>query len=884
MGVLAAAIVATQSGQTSLRPQDGLPAIEENRVHRIIRHFDFDERSLGNLESVPMYWVRHVSLGFPAYAQGRFDTGVGHEAPPSFYLNANGRSCAYEYSGLDIQIEPSSEYRVTGWLKPDRMRYTRAYLSAFLLDANGRRIHGTERRSRLVGGEEAKGWEEVTVRLPSDVVGAYSIGLAIWVVQRALWSSKESAAREIDHRDIDSGVWLDDIVVFRLPSVELSSEGVKQGRVYSEDESPVLLAKIGDAGRRNAKASLTIRDSAGAIAWTQALASSVGDDSPTHRVEVPPLGPGIYHAYLRVELGQEASIDRYLTFPVIAASPLAADKFKPRLGIMLEPHPQRNWRADQLMLSASGVQSVKLPLPLESVGEQTPESLEFDRLAEHLISRNVEVTGMLTYQPEKSGAARSSSAHSLVDSLSLASSIWRPHLVSALTRYENRFQQWQIGTDGLMDVFGDPRLDVVLGSIRAELAKLTTVPVMVVPWSAQLEPTITKLHADILSIAVPADTPPYEIPGAIDEPFRHLGYRDTWALLEAPDSKRYRRLPRLADFAKRLIYALQSQAARIFVRQPWLTRRVGDQSIVEPDENLLVLRTVASLLGDATYLGPLEFGDSITCHAYDRHGVCVLVMWDDHAPAAGRNHQLDVSGATRATDLWGNVTALGHSSAKSTVRLSPVPVFVEPAETWLVQFRQALRFEPELLPSEYTFHEQQVRIYNPRSEPISGMIRLKPPPGWQSRPTQFAFAIQPHETFTQPIRMQSSPREPAGRKRIEAEVVIDASRVYEFSTYLPLELGLSDMDVWLEMVVEGQGVIVRHGVTNRSAEVVTFRSYADAPGRKRRSLNMVGLQPGQTIVKSHYFDHASELSGQVIRVRLQQVKGPRSHNLTVTVP
>ncbi len=585
-----------------------------------------------------------------------------------------------------------------------------------------------------------------------------------------------------------------------------------------------------------------------------------------------------------MELDEGASIDRYLTFPVLAAALHVADKFKPRLGVVLEPHPHRNWLADQLMLSASGVQSVKLPLPLESVGEQTAESLAFDRLAEHLINRNVEVTGMLTQQVAEDGAARPASTHSLIDSLSRESSTWRPHLVSALTRYENRFQQWQIGSDGRMEVFGDPRLNVVLGSIRAELAKLTTVPVMVVPWSAQLEPATSKLHADMLSVAIPADMPPQEISGALDDPFRNLGYRDIWALLEVPDSRLYRRLPRLADFAKRLVYALQSQASRIFVRQPWLTYRVGHQSIVEPDENLLVLRTVASLLGDATYLGPLEFGNSITCHAYDRHGACVLVMWDDHAPISGTDHRLDVSGATRITDLWGNVEALDSNVRQPTIRLSPVPVFVDSAETWLVQFRQNLRFDPELLPSEYTFHEQQVQIYNPRSEPISGMVRLKPPPGWQIRPTQFAFAIQPQETFTRPVRMQSSPREPAGRKRIEAEVVIDASRVYEFSTYLPLKLDLADMDVWLEMVVKGEGVVVRHGVTNRSEETVTFRSYADAPGRKRRSLNMVGLQPGQTMVKSHYFDRAGELSGQVIRVGLQQVKGPRSHNLTVTVP
>ena len=64
-------------------------------AEQVIKHFDFDERSQGNLESIPMLWERHRGPGFPKYANGEFDFQVGYAARPSFYLHSNGRNCAY---------------------------------------------------------------------------------------------------------------------------------------------------------------------------------------------------------------------------------------------------------------------------------------------------------------------------------------------------------------------------------------------------------------------------------------------------------------------------------------------------------------------------------------------------------------------------------------------------------------------------------------------------------------------------------------------------------------------------------------------------------------------------------------------------------------------
>jgi len=60
-------------------------------LSRIVHRFDFNEPDYYG--EVPRGWLRfpdHTTHdpAFPRYADGRFDRAVGHEAPPSFYLDS----------------------------------------------------------------------------------------------------------------------------------------------------------------------------------------------------------------------------------------------------------------------------------------------------------------------------------------------------------------------------------------------------------------------------------------------------------------------------------------------------------------------------------------------------------------------------------------------------------------------------------------------------------------------------------------------------------------------------------------------------------------------------------------------------------------------------
>lgn len=852
---------------------------------RIVKHLDFDERKLGNLESIPMHWVRHQGEGFPPYARGRFDHEVGCEAPPSFYLALDGRSCAYHYTALDIAVVPESDYRVVARVRTDGLEYARAYISAYLLDANGERLEGTEQRSQLLGGAPtSQQWAEVSVRLRGNVEAACSIGLTLWAVQRAQWRSGEEEIKHIDLKDVHGGAWFDDIIVYRLPSIELTSDAIQRGNFYRVDEPATLLVRVADSDQSGLQAQLVVHGMDGRVAHEELIQPTSQTAGGLHRRELRGLAPGVYHAQLTVAMEQGVSIDRHISFAVLSLPLAPTSGLKSRFGVLLNHEPAGHWEASSALLDVLAMGNAKLPLYRPGSPEGRTDIAQLDAFIRKHADQNVQLTGIFSGAMFAQRDPKDWRPRSLIDVFSSPAENWRPAVADVVTRYEGLLQNWQIGLDGQTDVVEDARLPLVLAGLRQQMSNLTSLPVLVAPWSVRRELETPAMPADILTLSIPAQAPPSEIPDHVDLPFTRSGYEQVWLLLEPLTSPTYPRLPRLADFCKRLLFAAQSSVQKIFIPQPWHSRLSSTTVVTEPDELFIIYDTVSSLLADAVHIGQLETRDSVVCHAFDRRGQAVLAMWDDEAPFEGRQYVLYLAGAEQLVDIWGRSEPLSPSSGSAAVTLSPMPVFALGGETWLIQFRQGLRFDPALLSSASSSGEQDLMIFNPRPEPISGTIRLKEPEGWQIRPAQFSFAVQPGRTFAQSVRIQVPPHESAGAKQIAAQVMIDAERLYDFEAQLALQVGLADMDVWVDLVLEGDDAIVRHGVTNRSNETITLRSFADAPGCKRTNLNIVGLQPNQTIVKAHFFADAERLSGKHIRVGLQQVKGPRSQNISVLVP
>jgi hypothetical protein len=842
-------------------------ASAEGRGGQDVLCFDFDERPQGNMGELPMHWRRHRAPGFPEYARGGFDTDDGCGAPPSFYLELDGRSCAFEYIGQDIRVEQVCPHRVSARIRPDRLLHARAFLTAQYQTSEG--PLGEPARSVLVGGPGSPGgWQEVHIDLPVPPAEARTIGLSVWVAQEVVWQP-DPPAHHIQRLDVQGGAWFDDIVIRRLPAIALTSPAAGRAHLFTQEERPAVLVRGGGQGRDAVPARLRVSRAGGEVVYEEALV--LADEV---RIDLPDLPPGHYAAQLELQKEIEGFDAPRLDLIKLAGPAAAEPRWDHRLGVTLEARDPGSWPAAGRLLDLLGCALIKVPLPCGS--GTTPE---LDAFLKDRQASGTAATGVLEF--DRSRNAGSDTLASASAPAAASSRVWQTCIGDLAARYATEIEAWQVGPDRLPPEAGPLEMREVLAAVRGVFTGLSAAPRLVVPGRLGQVPD-TRFPGAALTLSIPPDMPATSIPTHIDHVLGGSAPAELWVRLESA-APRHSELP-FADDARRVILALQSRARRVFVDQPWAAAAGPDGSALRVADHFQILRTLITWLDDASPRGALHVPGSATCVAFDRDGQAVLALWDDLAPAEGRDYVLELCGATAATDLWGQTWSLPAEPGGRRIRLSPQPVLVHGVSSWLVAFQSRLRFEPQVLPSQTTPQPLSLVVYNPGSDPISGIITLQRPPGWHLRSTVISFAVEPGEEQRHRLLAQPALHEPAGVRDVQAEVNLDAEQLYRFTMQLPLRVDLPDMKVEADLRVAGEEVIVRHSVTNLSAEVVTFRSRAAAEGRRRQSLNIIGLRPGQTAVKSHVLSGASDLSGRSVHVALQQVRGPRVHELILDVP
>ena len=871
-------LAATIAGVAGASARGQAPTVvtpKDRTVHR----FTFTEPD--NFTGLPKYWVAFRTL--PTFTLGRFDAAVGHESAPSFYLGLNGRDVAYRYVGppFETPVRPNSDYQVVGWMRPDRLRSARAQITAFYVDREGLPIASTQVFSRLVGGE-GDTWEAVSLHLSTGPREARSVGLTVRIMQEQTWRTGTKPHRYIEPTDVEGGAWFDDLVIHRLPRAVISTQVA--GNVFVAPRMPTLQVVVTDGEPQGLTASVTLSDATGQEIQSDAVEVDAAADYGGTVIEYGHLAPGIYQATLRVGAGSDILVLRWRTIAFLREPYRGGTSVSRPFGVVLDGVGQVE---DQLsLLSVLGVGTVKLPLWSAS-GAETGFAYAtdaLDRLLHDLVKSRVSTMSVLAGPPLELTRAAGEFPRPLLDILADNPDGWREHLSHVVAPYASVFRSWQIGGDN-DPTMTDPRLlSAVLPIVRTEMKKLITVPELTVPGNAHLAPEAGKLAADNISLTIPNDVQPEWIPEHL-RAYRELGYRQLGVYVEPLSWDRYDRVALLADLAKRIVYARHGGADRVFVPQPWRERATVSGMITEPTEEYVVLRTMVDLLADAELASTLNLSPEVTCLAFDSGKDAVLVLWDDAAGPEGRTHELQLGGATRQIDLWGDPTPLEHTKdGRQKVRLSPVPVFVDGVEQWLVAFLSQLRMEPDHVEFRIGLNTHIITLAAPVRESVSGTLELEAPETWDVRPRRFTFALPHGGTLRKEIQIRYANNEPAGKKCITAKVDFDSEGRYHMEVPLRFEVGLGGIEVWGFASRRGDRLIVRHGVLNRTDQVVSFRGFVAAPGRTRQYRVFNAMQPGQTVVTEYAFERGNELSGRELRLGLREVGGPRGHNLEVLAP
>ncbi len=855
---------------------------------RLVKLFDFNERPLGNYEPLPMGWTRHEGWGFPHYLEAGFDEAVGHEGPPSLRLNLNGGSVGFHYRSRTIEVVPTSDYVVFAWVRTEGLNRARASIGAAMMDRSGNDIPGTQTFSRFVGGPAENGrWHRLTAYLPGGVRNARFVHLSVWLTQRDARTRERrgTPASADDVEDTSGQAWFDDIEVYRLPRVRIDT-GVP-GNVFGPGCAPALHVLVNDPDGTGLVARLVVRDADDTVRFEQDLPIKPNDQTQPDRMGLPGLESGLYHAELSVSTAAGVLAARTLQFARLSrryhnddANPRPARGFGVAVNNLSEKH-----LADQLaLIEQLGAEWVKMPVWLMASANSSGSAVSMGALESHLTQisgRGHEVVGWIG--PDRQTLEQRREVGSLLDLLSSSPTRWRPGLAYVWSLYAGLIRWWQVGNEQDASLVWDPRLPAAVAAVRREMSDVVDSPRLVIPGNVLR--TSDGGETDNESpppSAVAAFVPPEVPPERIDE---HPPAADArpklWLTIAPLPRDRYPRRAWAADLTKRLVLAKAGRAEAIFVPQPWT---VDDADGIRPNEEYLIFRTVADLLGGSQSVGTLTIDGRVECHVFDRDGRAVLAVWDDYAPPAGRDHWLLLDPGARQIDPWGRCTDLQAAGAECRVRIGPTPTFLEPLPTWLAKLRRSFGIVPSHVEARLAEHEAAIRFVNPLAEPISGEVRLVAPPGWTVRPSRFRFSLPSGQVHQEPISLSFPLNEPSGTKVILSEFLIEANRNYPLRIPAWFELGLEGIEVETFTQRAGDQVVVRQSVTNRSGEVVSFYGYLAASGRERLNRIISNLQPGETATKEYVLDNASELTGHRMRLGLQEVDGSRVWNCLIEAP
>jgi len=616
-----------------------------SRPHLVMR-FDFDETQHGNYSDIPMFWERHVAAGFPQYVKGTFDREVGDTAPPSFRLDLNAGSVAYHYRAPIIRVKPSSDYQVTASIRTTQLAHARAWLSSCFLDSSGTPLPGSERTSPLFGGEEEHAeWQPITVFLTGGNKRATHLGLSVWLAQRAHWHVGPRPPHWVDYREVRGSAWLDDIEITPLPHRIL--EATSPGNLFGAEETVRLHVNVEDSSNLELTAQLDVYGADGRAILNAPVRIRRKHDPPQSPVELPGLPAGLYTARMRIHAHKGVLSDTHLTFAKLAPKHLAAMRHSTQYGLVLEHLDESQFDAYTKLVAHLGVGRVKFPVGLQLLtGDAANVSNPGrDGFLRRLTANRQRLVATFADQPDPQSEDPSGDT-TILDIVDNDPEVWRPGLSLVLAHFADLAYFWQLAPDGQEAVLWDKRMGDGLKRLGKEFAGMLTDPSFVVPWSAHLEPpdpaTDPAGSAEYISVHVPGSMPPHSIEAHLRS-FTASTKRDTWAVIEPPAQNRYLREPRLADVAKRLIFARWSGAHTVFTPPLWRAReRVGGR-IIEPTEDYLVFRTVADVVGRGRPAGSIYLGPTVRCRIFDRGGPATLAIWDDAPPPDGRTLLIKVS-------------------------------------------------------------------------------------------------------------------------------------------------------------------------------------------------------------------------------------------------
>jgi hypothetical protein len=857
---------------------------------RTLRTFDFEERQLGNDEDIPMHWEKVQGQDLPRYVNGQLTTDRHRSGRYSFRMDLDGGSCIYRYPPGLIRVQSGAHYRVEGYCQTTALNNARARLTAYFTDIDYHPILSSVKHSEPYASTgDDQDWHLLPLELTAvDPQCAYLV-IEMEFLQPNLYSSTSLGERALFVQDIHGSAWFDDITVSQVPQVTMSTD--RPGNIFRRGEPLKLSVLVNDRYTNDLAAQLVVRDATDKQVFQQtggldmAAAESIGPGQKRMSLVLPELVPGWYQASLTMTSHGVFVGEQQLDL-VLLADAAPATVPDPRFGIIATNLPFSGWSVLPDILPFLSAGRVKLAVWSEAGDVQQVDSAAFDQLLEGLADRGITPTACLISPPP--GMVKQLKGKTWLQLLKVDPKTWQGPLSFLIARHANHLDRWQLGADGSDEFVTNRDMRKVYQMVYQQFANLVDKPDLAMPWPAWYD-LEGELPATV-ALSVPPSVLPDQIPLYMQDIKAHEGHNLSLSL-QLLDRAQYGRDVQIEDMAERVVYALAADAQRIDLPLPFTVRQNGDSIEQQPQELLIIMRTLVTALGGATFCGKVPIADNIEAFLFEKGDQGMMVLWSKGNEPGGKPISLVLGNQPMQIDLWGNVTPLlgasggdgDVSTSKVELNVGPMPIILAGIDGQLAQLRASVAFDQPLIESSFEPHTRHILFTNPYRQAIGGTLKLHAPPGWTLNPPTFNFNLNPNETFDREVTIEFPYNSYAGPKTISAEFQVQADRNSTFTAPLTLTLGLSDVGTQTLALRDGKDVVVEQMITNYGEQPINYTAFAVYPGQPRQERLVTNLGAGRTTIKKYRLTNVDFSKSAKVRAGVKELDGTRILNDEVEI-
>jgi hypothetical protein len=836
----------------------------------------------------PLHRALESRLGYPHYADVGFDGG--RHASGDFALKLDvvgGRTGAFVQHGA-IQVNPGSDYRVSAKVNTHNLQHAWAELRAYFVDKEGRRIDASLRRSEPI--TAADEWVDASVKLTGDHPDAAFIGIEVHVIQPGMDPDDPIGDHQIVPSDIDGGAWFDDIAVWELPSVNLSTDSPTN--IVVAPDKPKLHVRVRDLTGKRMQAVMRVYD------HRYELVDELEEKIDLElRPWTPDLGEryGWYIAELRIyelDLNNRPTMEVARTicgFLWLSPDAYKGTEERRRFSLLAEDIP-----TDELPLLAELMKQAGLTGLVVSGWERlgTPKSTAvraraLEPIVRDLLVRQGGVAVSFWPVPVELAGRAGVDASDPLNVLTLPSEQWIDYAKPFLAPLGQRQTRWQVGSPSDPKAFLSRDLSGDLERARVGIRQVAPSPRLIAPWRLdQLSRGDAFPTSDAYAVAWSQGVEPEQLAETMaDWPAPPRNVRLDIELADAIDMSHERRV---ADLMLRVLHAWEHQAEGVGLATPW-TEAHERRAALTPDPVLGVYVNLARQLGGQRVIGRMPLGPGLEAMILDGVQGGMLAVWNPRSDEEPQDVSIYLGEAPIAVDPYGNAAPLkADDNGKHRLTVGQTPTIIRGIDPRLALLRAGFSLDEPFIESLQVIHRRTLRIHNPWPRTLNGVYTITGPEGWTIQPQRKHISIAAGDTAEIPVAMRFPIHEDGGDKSLTASLIFNAGDDYRVTLHAPMRLGLKGVEFDASVIVEPgkepgtTDAIVTLNVTNTSDQRQSLRLFAGIQGHTRREPIIPGIAPGEFVSRRLRFRDIGQALGKYpVRCGVRESNGPAVLNKTL---